>query len=212
MKGAILFVASGDGAALPAAFARAAAQRHVLLVEEHELGDGLIDRAAGLITTMHLDQVAFAGREAALRRFFDRGGRLAFMGHLVRPFLPGLDTFIPLASGRRADFALTALADHPIFAGIDRSSLETRRGVAGFYGRGHVPPPKGATPLTGLGPERLPIDWVWDRPGGGAIFLHAGNELWAIADDPAVGAAFAERLVDWCEERPATERRQGTAA
>lgn len=210
MTGAVLLVTS-DGCAPPADFARIVAQGRLIVTEESELSDEMVDRAAGLITTMHLDQVAFAERRPVLERFFDRGGRLAFMGHLVRPFLPDLGTFVPLASGRRADFVLTALADHPIFAGIDRSSLETRRGVAGFYGRGHVPPPEGATGLTGLGRDRVPVDWVWERPAGGAIFLHAGNDLWGIADDPAVNAAFAERLVDWCEPRSA-ETASGAAA
>lgn len=192
----VLLILSADGPP-PAPFAKAIAAGVVQPAPQMELADR-IAQARGLITTAHLDQVDFASRAAALAHFFDHGGRLAFMGHLVRPFLPDLSVFIPLAAMRRADFALVAKGRHPVFAGMDRTLLETRRGVAGFYGRGHAPLPEGAQVLTGIGPEELPIDWIWERPAGGAILMHSGNDLWTIADDAAVNLAFAERLSGWC--------------
>lgn len=185
----------------PRPFGGAIARGAIVPVKQVELEDADLERAAGVITTMHLDQVDFARRCEAITRFLDRGGRLAFMGHLVRPFLPALSAFIPLATGRRSDFALCRLGEHPIFDGIARESLEERRGVAGFYGRGHVPMPAGAAALTGLGPARVPVDWIWDRPEGGAILLHAGNDLWGATDDKHVNQLFAERLVEWAAGR-----------
>jgi hypothetical protein len=193
----VVLILSSFGAP-PKAFQAAIARRAVTAVKQSEMQDRDLEGVAGVITTMHLDQVDFAARAEFITRFLDRGGRLAFMGHLMRPFLPELSTFVPLGAARRADFALTELSPHPVFEGIARCSLETRHGVAGFYGRGHVPPPAGAVALTGLGPERVVVDWVWARPQGGALFVHAGNDLWTIADDPAVNDLFAERLTGWC--------------
>ena len=102
------------------------------------------------------------------------------------------------APARRADFALVALGEHAVFEGIDRARLETRRGVAGFYGRGHAPAPPGGRALTGVGPQAAPIDWVWERPAGGALLMHAGNDLWTVCDEPSVNVALAERIVAWC--------------
>lgn len=200
MSAAVILILSASAEA-PAQFAQAIREQRLRVVQQTSLTDAAIMDAAGLITTTHLDQLDFAARGDALSRFLARGGRMAFMGHLVRPFLPELMAFVPLASQRRVDFALSALGEHPVFAGIDRRSLETRRGVAGFYGRGHMPPPRGAVALTGLGPQRVPVDWIWDRPDGGEIFAHAGNELWGIADLPDTNHLFAERLVDWCAAR-----------
>lgn len=195
--GAALLALSSDGPP-SAAFANAIEAGLLQPVRQTELDDDRLARACGLITTMHLDQIDFAGRTVALTEFFDRGGRLVFMGHLARPFLPELAPFVPLTSGRRADFALVAKGVHPIFEGIDRAPLETRRGVAGFYGRGHVPMPRGGRVLTGLGPEKAPVDWVWERPDGGAILMHAGNDLWTVCDDTAVNVLLAERIAAWC--------------
>jgi len=130
----------------------------------------------------------------------DAGGRLVFCGHVLRPFVYGLEHFIPLADKRRADYVLTRLAEHPVFAGIDAKTLEANRGVAGFYGRGHNPPPPGATVLNGLGPDLAPVDWVWHRSAGGVLLVHSGNDLWGVGDDPAVKTLIAERLVSWCLE------------
>ncbi|BBU63742.1 hypothetical protein MSC49_36770 (plasmid) [Methylosinus sp. C49] len=192
-----LLVLSGDGPP-PKAFDAPRAAGALTIVRQTELDDSRLVAARGLITTMHLDQVDFARRSIALETFFDRGGRLAFMGHLARPFLPELAPFVPLGAGRRADFALVALDEHAVFEGIDRARLETRRGVAGFYGRGHSPPPPGGHALTGVGPRAAPIDWAWERPAGGALLMHAGNDLWTVCDESSVNVALAERIVAWC--------------
>ncbi|PWB92897.1 hypothetical protein [Methylosinus sporium] len=195
--GEILLVLSGDGPA-PKSFDAPLASSALACVRQTELADARLSAARGVVTTMHLDQIEFARRAEALETFFDRGGRMAFMGHLARPFLPELSPFVPLGAGRRDDFALVALGDHFVFDGLDRARLETRRGVAGFYGRGHAPIPSGGRALTGVGPQAAPINWIWERPAGGAILMHAGNDLWTVCDEPSVNAALAERIVAWC--------------
>ncbi|WP_366655529.1 hypothetical protein [Fodinicurvata sp. EGI_FJ10296] len=164
---------------------------------DHDLSERDIDRSTGLITTIHLDQIRFHELRPAIDRFFRRGGRLFFNGHPVRRFVDGLTPFVPLDSPRRRDLDLSALTAHPVFAGIDTPSLATRKGVAGFFGRGHAPPPPGAAAVTGLGPNRWPVDWTWDTPAGGTLFIHAGNDLWSVADDPAVNARLAGNIIQW---------------
>ncbi|MFI5011152.1 MAG: hypothetical protein ACHQAY_02270 [Hyphomicrobiales bacterium] len=180
-------------------FSGAIGQGRVLPLNDTELSDEVLDNATALITTMHLDQVGFGRQAAALERLLGRGGRIFFNGHLAIPFLPELAPFVPLSRRRRQDYDLVRLADHPIFEGVDIKTLVTRKGVAGFYGRGHVPLPPGAMKVTGLGPERVPVDWEWRTPRGGAIFMHAGNELWSMGgnEDGAMSGILVERVVDW---------------
>lgn len=182
----------------PPSFAPAIAAGRLRAVARSSLAAGDIAGAGGVIVGMHCDQIDLAGRAEEFSAFFAAGGRLAYNGHLLRPFVEGLDTFRVLASQRLPDYRLTRLSPHPVFEDIDSASLMKRKGVAGFYGRGHVPPPEGAVPVTGIGPDRLPIDWEWRLPTGGAIFMHAGNDLWTVADQPETTALLSERLVAWC--------------
>jgi hypothetical protein len=196
----VLFVQSHSGP-VDAEFAQAAESGALRVRREREIEAEDLEAATGLITTIHLDQAGWLDRAAAVRRLLDRGGRWIFNGHILRPFLPGLAVYMPLLRPKRADFALARLAEHPLFAGIDQEKLALNRGVAGFYGRGHNPMPRGGTAINGIGPERLPIDWEWSPPTGGTILVHAGNEFWGCGDDPALKRELAARAVAWAGGR-----------
>jgi hypothetical protein len=192
----VLFIDSHYGMAEPL-FDPAVAEGKVRRLRERELIAADFAGAAGLITTMHLDQIGFIQHAASIQALLDRGGRWIFNGHLLRALVPGLGIYLPLAAPHRADYALTRLAEHPVFTGIDQKALEENKGVAGFYGRGHNPLPDGATAINGLGPQRLAIDWDWALPGGGHILSHAGNDYWGSGDDEALKQALADNSVAW---------------
>jgi hypothetical protein len=196
----VLFIHSHSGAP-PAVYARAVAERRIVMVRESELGASDFDGVKGLLTTTHLDQIGLLDHLPEIERLLGRGGRWFFNGHVMRPFVPGLRNFVPLDKPRRADLALTRLAEHPIFAGIDQKSLEENRGVAGFYGRGHNPLPPGGLAVTGIGPRTLPIDWDWATPLGGRFFSHAGNDLVGMGGSAGHGPLLAERILHWLEGR-----------
>ncbi|WP_105382759.1 hypothetical protein [Neorhizobium alkalisoli] len=167
------------------------------VVREKELTDEHFAAARGLITTTHLDQIGLQRFASAITAFLDRGGRWIYHGHILRPILPELGVYQPIPNPKRADFDQTRLFEHPIFAGIDQKKLETNRGVAGFYGRGHNPPPAGAIVINALGPTQIPVDWIWARPEGGELLCHAGNEFWGCGDDPEVKKLLARRAAAW---------------
>jgi hypothetical protein len=167
------------------------------LVRQVDLRTSDLEAARGLIATIYLDQIDFLARRDDLSAFLARGGRIVFNGHIALPFIDRIEPFVPLATQRRTDLALERLVAHPVFAGVPAEIHQTQWGVAGFYGRGHNPLLPGATPLTGIGPDRLPVDWEWIGPNGGGLFVHSGNDIWGTSDDPAVNALIAERVVDW---------------
>jgi len=196
MTGEVLFIQSDDGPP-PSAIERLIATGVLTVKQQVDLADADFRRARGMITTTYLDQIDFLERRAAIAGFLARGGRIVFNGHIVRPFIEGVLPFVPLASKLRVDFELVRLSPHPVFAGIPISTHQAQMGVSGFYGRGHNPPLAGAIHLTGIGPERLPVDWEWLQPNGGGLFVHAGNDLWHVSDDQEVNDLMAERLVAW---------------
>lgn len=191
----ILLIRSHFGG-VPKGFADAAAAGRLAMPWEWDVTPALLSTARGVITTMHLDQIRAETWRADLDALLDRGGRIWINGHVARPFVTGLKPFV-LAGRGRADLLQTVLADHPVFDGIDRAAFQARRGVAGFYGRGHNPMPEGAVALTGVGAARVPLDWEWHRPGGGVVFSHAGNDIWGNSDDSAVTARLVAAVLAW---------------
>lgn len=192
----ILLVHSHYGAP-PGLFALAEERGLGAVVRERDLTREHFNRAFGLVTTSHLDQIGFLRWSEAVQALLDRGGRWFCNGHIVRELIPGLRAYVPIAQAKRADLVLTAIAEHPIFEGVERSSFEESRGVAGFYGRGHNPPPDGAAAITGVGPERLPLDWEWTLPSGGRMFSHAGNDMGGMGGPDPAHDKVAPRILDW---------------
>lgn len=193
----VLLIHSHYGATLKP-YTAAVTEGRVRVVREMELASEHFEAATGLITTTHLDQIGFMRHVHAVAALLDRRGRWFFNGHMLRVFVPGLGIYVPLERPKRADYALTRLNDHPIFSGIDQKSLEENKGVAGFYGRGYNPQPDAGLAVNGIGPCLHPIDWEWQRPAGGRIFSHAGNDLGGMGGDSGTGALLTERIIDWC--------------
>lgn len=192
----VLLIQSHYGPA-PEGYAEAAAAGRLRIVRERELTASDLAAATGLITTTHLDQLGWMAHVDATQALLDRGGRWFFNGHMLRTFVEGLARYVPLTAPKRADYVLTRLFDHPIFAGIDQRTLEENKGVAGFYGRGHNPLPAGGIAVNGIGPQNRPIDWSWARPAGGHIFSHAGNDLGGMGGDTGNGALLTQRIIAW---------------
>ncbi|AQZ51372.1 hypothetical protein [Martelella mediterranea] len=176
---------------------RAAADGVLDIVEQNALKPQDLSRYNGLITSNQLDQNAMLAFGPALEAFLARGGRWFFNGHMVRPLVAGMEQYRPIRMPKRADFDLTAVNTHPIFDGIDLKKLETNKNVAGFYGRGCNPLPERAVAVNGLGPAQVPVDWVWERPGGGRIFSHSGNDLATMGREWELPATLTARIMNW---------------
>lgn len=175
----------------------AALRGEVVVVDQSDLTSDLLLAHQGLITGNQVDQDHLLRLKRDLAAFLDAGGRWFFNGHLVRPLVEGLEQFRPLLAPKRADLDLTSVQGHPIFAGIDLKQLEANRGVAGFYGRGCNPPPAGAVVVNGLGPTLVPVDWVWERPGGGRFFSHSGNDLGSMGNEWGLAPELTGRVIAW---------------
>lgn len=190
----------------------AAARGEAIIVEQAALSPEILLAHTGLITGQQLDQDAMLKLKPALEAFLDRGGRWFFNGHMVRPLVDGMAQYRPIAAPKRADFDLSAINPHPIYDGIDLAKLETNRGVAGFYGRGCNPLPEGAVAVNGLGPEKMPVDWVWARPMGGRIFSHSGNDLAGMGLEWGLAPELSARILAWTNGGPCFDARPSNPA
>lgn len=145
----------------------------------------------------HIDQKALLGMKDGLMDCLNAGGTVVFNGHLVYPLIDDLQPFQVAAGRGRDDLVIERVQPHPIFTGVDCQDLSFRRGVAGFYARGANPPPAGARILHRLSRDGSPVDWIWQRPAGGQVFMHSGNTLWMYLNDSTSAARIAPQLLDW---------------
>lgn len=154
-------------------------------------------RYSGLVVPPMVDQEHLARHREALSDYLDTGGVVVFGGHLHRDWLPGARMFVPLEGRSFRDYEVTVVADHPVFDGVEADDLTFRRGVAGFFARGHHPPPDGARVLTRLagGQPATYVDQVSTR---GTILVQSSCDLLGYAGGLASTAArIPHQLLDW---------------
>lgn len=166
-------------------------------IGHYELHETDLAPYAALLLPAHLDQRYFGTVTGKVGAWLDGGGTLVFNGHVAWPMLPEFNAFVALEKRSLEHLRIHRIAEHPVFEGVDMDDLTFRRGVAGFYARGCNPPPESATPLIGVGPDRVPCDWVYERPGGGCILMHAGNDLWMYAGDATSAGRIVPQLMAW---------------
>jgi hypothetical protein len=152
---------------------------------------------AGLVVPAMADQEHLVRHRVALRDYLDTVGFIVFGGHLHRDWLPGASAFVPLGVRSVRDYEVTFVADHPVFDGVDPHDLTFRRGVAGFFARGHHPPPDGATILTRLSGGQ-PATYLDEVTTGGTILLQSSCDLLGYASGlDSTAARIPGQLLDW---------------
>ncbi|MEX2586864.1 MAG: hypothetical protein WD602_02575 [Actinomycetota bacterium] len=167
---------------------------------------------AGLVITGTVDQEFLAGNRQIIHEYLDSGGVVVFGGHLHRDWLPGSSPFVPLEGAKLRDYQVVEVADHPVFAGVDPADLTFRRGVAGFFARGHHPPPEGAQVLTRLFNGR-PSTYLDQVSTPGTILVQSTCDLLGYATGLKSSASRIPRqLVRWILNQSEEVRRRGPVA
>lgn len=181
------------------AFDREPLRSHRLTpIDVYELASTDLGPFVGLIIGGSADQEFLLRNKGVIDGFLDDGKTLVFSGHLFREWLPGCGLFVPKAIDSVDDYRVTLEDDHPVFEGVDPEDLTFRRGVAGFFARGHHPPPAGAQILARLdGGE--PIVYVDRSTTNGVILAHSGNDLLGFADG-GTAARIVPQLVEWIRQ------------
>ncbi|MBD0863186.1 hypothetical protein IA539_18585 [Gordonia sp. zg691] len=171
-------------------------------IDCYALDDAALAPFDVLVFSSTVDQEHLARNRDVIRRFLDAGNVVVFGGHLHRDWLPGTRPFEPAMPQRRATYEVTEVADHPIFAGVTSLDMDTRRGVRGFFARGHHPVPEGAEVLVRLvgGQATTYIDRV---STAGTILVHATADLFAYSSgiEDSTAARIPAQLAQWaCDE------------
>lgn len=170
-------------------------------IDIYDLSDTDLATFDAVLIGTGADQRVLAEQRARLQAFLESGRTIVYCGHVAYPFLDGLTEFVPLGRYRLEDLMVVQVCAHSLFDGIDPRDLTFRKGVAGFYGRGHNPPPADAVVLNALGAARVPVDWMRTYERDGVLLVHAGNDLWGYTPEDGRAAELPGRLVQWVAQR-----------
>ncbi|MGH8998357.1 MAG: hypothetical protein ACRDY7_03105, partial [Acidimicrobiia bacterium] len=169
----------------------------------------------GLVVPAMVDQEYLAGHAEVIARYLDGGGVVVFGGHLHRPWLPGTSPFAPLEVRSFRSYQVAAVADHPVFAGVDPADLTFRRGVAGFFARGHHPLPDHPVEVLTRLAGGEPATYVDRHASAGTVLVHASCDLLGYHGlEGSTAARIPSQLLDWVaaegrrrrQERPVGRR------
>lgn len=173
----------------------------VEIADPYDLGTLDLERVGVLLIAGMVDQEHLWRRRDVVASFLGRGRVVVFCGQLFRRWLPGCEPFMPAPIRGFGDYVVKLATDeggepHPVFAGVAPDDLTFRRGVAGFFARGHHPPPPGARILATLAGGQ-PITWVDQDSTAGTVFVHAGADLLGYGADDTSAARMVPQLLDW---------------
>lgn len=173
-------------------------------IDCYALADTDLAQYAGLIVPRSVDQEHLARHRDIIGEYLQGGGVVVFGGHLHRNWLPGASMFVPVSEPSRRAYQVEYIAEHPVFAGLTPDDLTLRRGVAGFFARGHHPPPEGAEILIRL-TDGVPATYVDRVSTNGTILVHATSDLLNYH------AALGDQLLSWIvSESQRTKARRNT--
>jgi hypothetical protein len=174
-------------------------------IDCYELHRTDLSRFSLLVVPPVVDQEHLARHGGVIRDYLDGGGVLLFGGQLHRDWLPGASPFVPLEQPGLATYRVAWLADHPIFAGVEPDDLTFRRGVAGFFARGHHPLPPGAEVLVRLAGGE-PATYLDRTSTRGTIVVHASGDLLGYDGADNTAGRLSGQLIDWARAEAAARR------
>lgn len=166
------------------------------IVDVYDLPGLNLDRYAGIVVEAMVDQEFLLRHRRVIASFLHDGGVVVWSGQLFRPWLPGCGLFAATEISSHRDYAIEVVAPHPVFAGVDPDDLTFRRGVAGFFARGHHPPPPAAEVLLTLA-GGAPVVYVDRETTTGTVLAHAGSALLGWADRSSSAGRIGPQLLDW---------------
>ena len=167
----------------------------VEVIDLYDLASADLAPYVGMVVTAMADQEFLWAERDVIASFLAGGKVVMFCGHLLRRWLPGCAPFVPAPIRSFRDYTVHVVSSEGIFAGIEASDLTFRRGVAGFFARGHHPPPPGAEVLATLNAGQ-PITWVDRTTTPGTVFTHAGD-LIGFAEAGSTSGRLGPQLLDW---------------
>lgn len=156
------------------------------VVDLYELEHLALEDVDVILVPGNHDQLFLKSIEPRMAGYLASGGHFFINGHITLPWLPCLKPFRAVIPKPFTNWMIRPADPGAYFGRMDFETFHLWKGVLGQYARGYTDPPEGAQWLCLIGgPDNEgPVDWVWQMPGGGRIFMHNGDNIEAFCSDP----------------------------
>lgn len=173
---------------------------HVMNLDQYELENADLSAFHVLVITDFIDQEYLLEKKDIIEQFLNEGKIVVACTHIFRPWLPGVNLFMPKMIRNHSDYEMQVVKEGSFFHGVDMKELAYRKGVSGFYSRGYHP-------LTNKDAEVLlafldgtPITYIDRTTTKGTIVAHSARDLLTYSTGENSTQLIAKQFMEWLVE------------
>jgi len=173
---------------------------NVTNLDQYELATADLSPYNVLVVTDFIDQEYLFEQKHVIENFLNEGKIVVACTHIFRPWLPGVNLFMPKTINKHSDYEMQVVKEDSFFKGVDMNELAYRKGVSGFYCRGYHPltNKEGEVILSFL--DGTPITTIDRTTTKGTIVAHSARDLLSYKTGENTTQLIAKQFMTWLEE------------
>lgn len=153
-----------------------------------------------LLITDFIDQEYLYAQRDKIACFLNAGNIVISCAHIFRPWLPGVNLFMPKEIRSYKDYSVITEASSAIFGGVKQEELTVRKGVAGFFARGYHPVHRDDVEVHIRFTDGTPITYVDRTTTNGTIFVHTSRDIFTYKTGDNTSQLVAPRMYEWLKQ------------
>ena len=173
---------------------------HVTNLDQYELATTDLTPYNVLVVTDFIDQEFLYEQKHIIEQFLNDGKIVIACTHIFRNWLPGVNLFMPKKITKHTDYQMKIVKEDSIFRGVEMSELAYRKGVSGFYARGHHPLTNKEAEVLLAFLDGTPITFIDRTTTKGTILAHSARDLLSYSSGENSTQLIAKQTLEWIEQ------------
>lgn len=170
---------------------------YMSVLDQYAFGEADLSAYNVLLITDFIDQEYLYAHRDKIAAFLQAGNIVISCAHIFRPWLPGINLFMPKHIRSFADYAVITEEASPIFGGVKQEELTVRRGVAGFFARGVHPVHREDVEVHIRFTDGTPVTYVDRTSTNGTILVHTSRDIFTYVTGDNTSKLVAPRMYEW---------------
>lgn len=173
---------------------------NVAILDQYELHTADLSTYNVLVVTDFIDQEFLYEKRQVIEDFLNAGNIVLACTHIFRPWLPGVNLFMPRKITKHSDYEMKVMKEDSFFAGVDMKELAYRKGVSGFYARGSHPLTNAQAEVVLAFTDGTPITVIDRTSTKGVIVSHSARDLLSYSTGDNTTSRITPQVLTWLEQ------------